>query len=304
MHKYHLTFLFISLACLVTSCAVNSPSSSLIDGGTSESSNSLTDASSSPSSSIEPISSSNPPASSISSSSLEYNGYYKTIDWSADADALSASLHKLLAEKCSKVFNWGEIRYIFQYTDADTSGNTKKIIGFYNRDLIGPEWDKGATWNREHVWPDSRGVGTDQAGSDPQMIRPTSVSVNNDRHNYFYGENGTAATLTYDPGVYGCPEFRGMAARIIFYTAIRWSNTGLKLSDNPNDDTSLKSMGKVSDLLKWNLEYPIDPLEIQRNNYLASINGVRNPFIDHREAATTIWGNFNDATKEVVRQYA
>lgn len=50
-------------------------------------------------------------------------------------------------------------------------------------------------------------------------------------------------------------------------------------------------MGKVSDLLKWNLAYPVDPLEVERNEYIYKRNGVRNPFIDHPEAASTIWGS-------------
>lgn len=225
----------------------------------------------------------------ISSSSTSSGEYYSSIDWSAEANTLKTNLNVLLKSKCTYTFNYKENNTTMAQTDKDTSGKTTKIVGFYDRTLIGPSWDSGKTWNKEHVWPNSRGVGTTGPGADPHMLRPTAVSVNSSRGNKFYGASNSSTT--YDPGSEGYPEFRGMAARIIFYMAVRYSDLGLSLSDNPNDDPSLKTMGKVSDLLAWNLAYPVDPLETQRNEYIYKRNGVRNPFIDHPEAATTIWGS-------------
>ena len=51
-------------------------------------------------------------------------------------------------------------------------------------------------------------------------------------------------------------------------------------------------------LLKWNELDPVDEFEIHRNNYCASITGVRNPYIDHPEYATLIWGDNPDVNPD------
>ena len=48
-------------------------------------------------------------------------------------------------------------------------------------------------------------------------------------------------------------------------------------------------MGKLSDLLKWNAQYPVSDYEIYRNNYLTDQGFSRNPFIDHPDWANFIW---------------
>ncbi len=70
-------------------------------------------------------------------------------------------------------------------------------------------------------------------------------------------------------------------------------------------------MGKLSDLLKWNLQYLPSTsetadtalrVEQNRNNVIesnAALQGNRNPFIDHPEYACKIWGNTNSATKSI-----
>lgn len=43
-------------------------------------------------------------------------------------------------------------------------------------------------------------------------------------------------------------------------------------------------------LVAWSESDPVDSFEANRNNYCASITGTRNPFIDHPEYASYIWG--------------
>ena len=54
--------------------------------------------------------------------------------------------------------------------------------------------------------------------------------------------------------------------------------------------------GKTDDaafdlLCEWSESDPVDSLEITRNNYAASVTGLRDPFIDHPEFADMIWTN-------------
>ncbi len=43
-------------------------------------------------------------------------------------------------------------------------------------------------------------------------------------------------------------------------------------------------------LLKWNQQDPVSQKEIDRNNAVFAYQGNRNPYIDHPEWVTTIWG--------------
>lgn len=147
--------------------------------------------------------------------------------------------------------------------------------------------------NREHTWPDSRGGGSKRGGDnvekDPFMLRPTITSDNSNRENYFYGLNGKSNS-EWDPATFGFEAGRGESARVIFYTATKYGKTnGLKLTNNPKDATSEKSMGTLKYLVEWNKTYPVTDMEIQINEYLSKQGYGRNPFVDHPEYVDYIW---------------
>jgi hypothetical protein len=48
--------------------------------------------------------------------------------------------------------------------------------------------------------------------------------------------------------------------------------------------------GKLSTLLQWNIQDPVDDNEMNRNNIVYSYQHNRNPYIDHPEWITSIWG--------------
>jgi|GEM_PF-1163003 len=176
------------------------------------------------------------------------------------------------------------------------SGDSTKIRSFYvDPDLASSDYFIAKTnhggsagqWNKEHVWPNSRGVGTSGPGADPQMLRAAAVSLNGSRSNLMYAASGA-----YDPGSNGYAAARGEAARIIFYEATRYygGSYNLELTNNTSDDTSNNTMGKLSDLLSWNNTYPVTAAEIKRNNVLnGTYTFARNPFIDHPDWANYIW---------------
>jgi len=150
-------------------------------------------------------------------------------------------------------------------------------------------------WNKEHVWPNSRGAGESVVGNDPQMLRAAAVSLNSSRGNNMYAASGA-----YDPASEGYTAARGEAARIILYTATRYyqmhgtgskvgGTNGLELTNNTSDATSNNTMGKLSDLLTWNNTYAVTTEEVKRNEYLTSAGYSRNPFIDHPDWANYIW---------------
>ena len=72
---------------------------------------------------------------------------------------------------------YGASRYLFQYTDCQNSATTsKKISSFYSGAEVGPQWDNGVTWNREHTWPDSKGPLT-EGGNDAKVRREADLMM-------------------------------------------------------------------------------------------------------------------------------
>ena len=237
--------------------------------------------------------------------------YYSGISDSLTGDDLLNALHTLNSQKRTRTVGYAGFRQFAATCDADPDGSGK-IIGFYDNQKVGPSWDSGSTWNREHVWPNVRDG--DKVEDDAHMVRPAATSTNSDRGSKGFG------TASYDPGKY-VAYYRGAAARIIFYAAI--ADTSLQVVDFPfnyngvsngNNGYPVGSMGSLSDMLRWNLEYsPKDTsftgandvarrTELQRNERIQNASGGqgnRNPFIDHPEYACKIWGNTNATTKQI-----
>lgn len=217
-----------------------------------------------------------------------YSGtYYNQISDELRGKDLLLQLDNLLDSTSHPTINFtykGLMSEVFPYTD----GKDGKLYAFYRGTLA-----SSGSMNREHVWPNSRGG--NYVERDPHMVRPTLTSDNSGRGNAFYNELGN-----YDPGEFGAYQYRGICARIIFYCAVKAQENGLNLVDKNTDSTSNKSMGKLSTLLKWNLEYDIDATEIQRNDVLyTKFKHNRNPFIDDRNYAYKIWGDTNAETRGV-----
>lgn len=195
-----------------------------------------------------------------------YSGtYYNQISDELRGKDLLLQLDNLLDSTSHPTINFtykGLMSEVFPYTD----GKDGKLYAFYRGTLA-----SSGSMNREHVWPNSRGG--NYVERDPHMVRPTLTSDNSGRGNAFYNESGN-----YDPGEFGAYQYRGICARIIFYCAVKAQENGLNLVDKNTDSTSNKSMGKLSTLLKWNLEYDIDATEIQRNDVLyTKFKHNRNP---------------------------
>ena len=232
--------------------------------------------------------------------------YYKDIGSNLKGQDLIDALNALNNSHKKKLIGYDGLKSAFKLTERTSDTPANKMVGFYDDALVSADWDNQATWNREHIWPNSHGGGkkgdiqSPYVDADIHMTRPASVKINSERGNSFYGKS------LYDPGQY-VPEYRGIAARIIFYCAI--ADTRLLVIDE--NDGGGHHMGKLSDMLEWNLSYlpttsstasTAYKVEQNRNEVIYShpdLQGNRNPFIDHPEYACRIWGNTNSQTKKV-----
>ena len=198
--------------------------------------------------------------------------------------ALYEELHGLMYDNLTNPTSYAGTRDLYRYTDCQNSAITDdSISSFYSGDAIGPDWDSGSTWNREHVWPNSKSTSgssyTDRE-EDIMMLRPTSVKENNSRSNTPYGESDGYYHPNEESG--GTYDVRGDAARVVLYVYVCWGGSD-------SHDGALDNIWNVFEskdvLLKWIEEDPVDTWELGRNDSVEAITGTRNVFVDYPELA-------------------
>ncbi len=192
---------------------------------------------------------------------------------SVPSSQLYQKLKTLMSNAHSHTTSYAETKELYRYTDCQNGGG--KISSFYSGASIGPGWGEGGSWNREHTWPNSKGLGG-QDENDIMMLRPTATSENSSRGNTAYGESGSY----YDPNdeSKGKYNLHGDVARICLYVYVRWGNTSRMWG-------SSGVMESKDVLLKWMEEDPVDTWELGRNDAVQSITGTRNVFVDYPELA-------------------
>ncbi|MCD6337329.1 MAG: endonuclease, partial [Candidatus Marinimicrobia bacterium] len=136
------------------------------------------------------------------------------------------------------------------------------------------------------------------AGTDMHHLRPTDTDVNSSRGSKDYDNGGSLVNETTDCFTDGDSfeprdEVKGDCARMMFYMATRYEGDAggepdLELVDYTG--TSGSNLGKLSTLLAWHIADPVDDWERTRNDRVYSYQHNRNPFIDHPEYVSYIWG--------------
>jgi len=183
--------------------------------------------------------------------------------------------------------------------------NPSNIILTYSQTSVSAT----SSWNREHIWPRSRG-NSDQLGPDDSdlfHVFPTDLSVNAERGSLYFDESDPGDLNYRIPAHSLAPQTsrdsdswqptrdeRGDIARALFYMDVRYDGqdpqtTDMELVSFPPSGTQ---MGRLNTLLIWHAQDPPDDAERARNDLIYSVyQNNRNPFIDHPEYVTAIWGN-------------
>lgn len=184
--------------------------------------------------------------------------------------------------------------------------NASNVIEIYTLDSV-PYAGHGSpdSWNREHLWPKSYGVGTKASAppyTDVHHLRPSSWGVNSARSNLYFNQCSGSCTVPAHkdaaPTTGKTPTFfmpptrvRGDIARALFYMVVRYRGeeadvTKLVLSDEPDPDRA--ALGMLTTLLEWHHQDPVNATEVLRNDRVCELQGNRNPFIDHPELVDSI----------------
>jgi endonuclease I len=239
-------------------------------------------------------------------------GYYNAAS-GLTGDQLKSSLHTIIDGHIEFPYSstTTDVWDILKEADRDPN-NPNNVIGIYSGFSMNAalEYDGGLGWNREHVWAKSRGdFGTTLgAGTDTHHLRAADVSTNSARNNRNFGNctvpytdgsgnySGPTASFTSSTEWVWQPpaSVKGDVARMIFYMTTRYEGTNgepdLELTEvllTNTDKTPFHA--KMSTLLQWHLEDPVDNAERTRNDIIYSFQQNRNPFIDHPEYVCQIW---------------
>ncbi|WP_143318508.1 endonuclease [Clostridium sp. HBUAS56017] len=212
---------------------------------------------------------------------------------------LKSALHRIISN--NKKLSYDAVWDGIKDTDEDPN-NPNNVILLYTGRSQGKNTNGSGVdnWNREHVWAKSHGnFGTRVgAGTDLHHLRAADVSVNSTRGNLDFDEGGTpdreATECKHDSDSWEPRDsVKGDIARMLFYMAVRYEGGNgepdLELVNQVNNGTA-PNFGKLSTLLKWNAEDPVDVSEMRRNDIIYNkYQHNRNPFIDHPEWANKIW---------------
>lgn len=183
---------------------------------------------------------------------------------------------------------------------ADPAKPGSLILFYTGRSQAVDDWVSGNAqdgWNREHLWPQSRGTRKLPMKSDLFHLMPTDASVNQNRGslNFDVGGDpeGEAPDTFLDHDSFEPRDsVKGDVARAMFYADLRYEGT------NGEPDLTLEKgsvggggtqIGDLCTLLTWHQDDPVSPEEQERNARTEAIQGNRNLFIDDPELAETIY---------------
>jgi len=236
--------------------------------------------------------------------------YYSSLEGLASPE-LQQAITDIIAETgVVREHTYSDITTILKDADASPT-NSNKIWLLYTEEELRDVYFQGnnnsnVTWNREHVFPRSRGgyfsIKEDDVADGINVWVETSVDSlrhgNSDAHHLRAADSGTNSSRgnkNYGVGgsFYNGPDgsqgsWHGDVARSVFYMVLRY--TGLDVV-NGDPESSQGLIGDLATLVEWHRQDPPDDFEMHRNNVIYEWQINRNPFIDDPEMVEYIWGS-------------
>lgn len=240
-------------------------------------------------------------------------GYYNSAS-GLTGTQLQSALHNII--KGHTVLSYNSLPTHFQTTDKKPNntvwdmysdrpnGNPPYTYYFTSSDQCGNYSGEGDCWNREHSWPKSWFNDQSPMNSDLFHLYPTDGYVNGRRSNFPFGEVGSATWTSQNgsklgscnyPGYSGTvfepiDEYKGDFARTYFYMSTRYYGEDNGWAGSAQANGSQLKQWALSMMKEWHLADPVSEKEINRNNAVYTVQRNRNPFIDHPEYVSYIWG--------------
>lgn len=232
--------------------------------------------------------------------------YYATLPPVTGGTTLKTALHNVI-DGHTPVSSYSPGVWNALYVLDEDPANTANVLLIYGGDSRAKSLQDNGTdaanyWNREHLWPVSRGMDSNTSsvgGRDLHHIYASDKDVNNHRAAIPFDEVSGGSTdpeaplsrytsTAYEPR----DADKGRIARALFYMAVRYDGSDgvgdLELVDSTS--VSGAQMGRLSTLLAWHRAFPPTEAERKRNHLVDTLyQGNRNPFIDNPLLADRIF---------------
>ena len=233
-------------------------------------------------------------------------GYYASLEGKSGA-LLKQAIQDIIASPAVHAHNYGDMEFVLKEADQNPLNSNQVWLMYVEQGRAKYKFQTTASnigsWNREHIYPQSRGGfadGTDsdsdgitnwaptdaddlQAGhADAHHIRAEDGPENSSRNERNYGVDYNGPT-----GNQG--SWRGDVARAVFYMAVRYNGLNVINGNPPQNPDGF--IGDLTTLLNWNILDSADDFEMNHNNVVYEWQKNRNPFVDYPDLADHIWGN-------------
>jgi endonuclease I len=260
----------------------------------------------------------------------------------ATVDALRAWLHGVASAHHSPV-TYAAAYDLLESIDSRDAQTVRLAYGGSAPKCRAFEGD-ACVWNREHLWPQSYGVGESSGlpydappRVDMHALVPSHAALNSARGNRVFSQIldqedeacaewstawtdgrscespvSTASGVVGDAGSASIGGFwqppssmKGFVARAMLYMALRYDGDetdthDLRLAQEASkpsleNETTYYAFGRLSDLLRWHASFAVADWERERNDAVCLAQGNRNPFVDHPELVSKVFGTADEA---------
>ena len=268
----------------------------------------------------------------------------------ATVDALRAWLHGVASAHHSPV-TYAATYDLLESIDSRDAQTVRLAYGGSAPKCRASERD-ACVWNREHLWPQSYGVGESSGlpydappRVDMHALVPSHAALNSARGNRVFSQIldaddalcaewstawsdgrtcetpvATSSGVVGDVGSASIGGFwqppsnmKGFVARAMLYMALRYDGDDddtydLRLAQEAYRDPDARTakanqtrpdahyaFGRLSDLLRWHASSAVAEWERARNDAVCAAQGNRNPFVDHPELVTRVFGTVAEA---------
>ena len=248
--------------------------------------------------------------------SVSLSSYYSSLEGLSGA-TLKQAVQNLVANSNVHLHSYADMWDIIRVADTNPANSGQIWDMYLEVPMSKIDQQSGSSivgkWNREHIFPQSRGgfdvamgdfadgIGvwnntnaatTIDGVSDAHHVRAESGQENSSRNNKNYGTINSPTVYAGPTGTQG--SWRGDVARACFYMAVRFNGLNVLNGDPseylPSTTTSSGNIGDLATLLSWNVSDGRDDYEMNRNNYVQTWQHNRNPFIDYPLLADYIFG--------------
>ena len=197
-------------------------------------------------------------------------------------------------------------------------------------------YNREHTWPQSRGFSSGSLGSNNSARTDGHHLMMSDAAYNNDRGNKYYDNCNASCTelvTTAYNGIGGGSgtypgnsnwtdnvlfeawnKRKGDVARAMFYLDVRYAGDQIDAGSAPPqmepnlqlvEDTNelglgIPKMGKLSTLLQWHLDDPVDNTERQRNDEIFAFQQNRNPFVDHPEWVECVFQNSCTLAKELI----